>query len=170
MVGWHHRLYGHEFDLITVASLYGASLSRGFSFRGLPSPGASLSGGFSFWGLLFTGASHYGGFSLWGFSFQGLLFPGASLSGGGSGRFPGEGNSNPLQYSYLENSMDRGARQATVHGVAKNWIHGIFQARVLEWGAIAFSELLHCLVVKSCPTLCDPMDYSPPGSSVHGIL
>ena len=27
-----------------------------------------------------------------------------------------------------------------------------------------------CLVSKSCPTLCDPMDYSPPGSSVHGIL
>ena len=30
-----------------------------------------------------------------------------------------EGNSNPLQYSCLENSMDRGARQATVHGVAR---------------------------------------------------
>ena len=27
-----------------------------------------------------------------------------------------------------------------------------------------------CLVIQSCPTLCDPMDYSPPGSSVHGIL
>ena len=26
-----------------------------------------------------------------------------------------------------------------------------------------------CLVTQSCPTLCDPMDYSPPGSSVHGI-
>ena len=33
----------------------------------------------------------------------------------------GEGNDNLLQYSCLENSMDRGARQATVHGVAKNW-------------------------------------------------
>ena len=31
-----------------------------------------------------------------------------------------EGNGNPLQYSCLENSMDRGAWQATVHGVAKN--------------------------------------------------
>ena len=38
----------------------------------------------------------------------------------GWGRFPGEGNSNPLQYSCLENPMDRGARQATVHGVAKS--------------------------------------------------
>ena len=27
-----------------------------------------------------------------------------------------------------------------------------------------------CLVTHSCPTLCNPMDYSPPGSSVHGIL
>ena len=38
-------------------------------------------------------------------------------------------------------------------------IHGIFQARVLEWGAIAFSR-----------DLSDPMDCSPPGSSVHGIF
>ena len=38
----------------------------------------------------------------------------------GSGRFPGEGNGNPLQYSCLENPMDRGAWWATVHGVAKS--------------------------------------------------
>ena len=38
----------------------------------------------------------------------------------GSGRSPGEGNGNPLQYSYLENFMDRGAWWATVHGVAKS--------------------------------------------------
>ena len=37
----------------------------------------------------------------------------------GLGRFPGEGNGNPLQYSCLENPMDRGAWQATVHGVAR---------------------------------------------------
>jgi hypothetical protein len=36
------------------------------------------------------------------------------------GRSPGEGNGNPLQYSCLENSMDRGSWQAPVHGVAKN--------------------------------------------------
>ena len=36
------------------------------------------------------------------------------------GRSPGEGNSYPLQYSCLENPMDRGAWQATVHGVAKS--------------------------------------------------
>ena len=37
----------------------------------------------------------------------------------GSGRFPGEGNGNPLQYSYLENPMDREAWWATVHRVTK---------------------------------------------------
>ena len=39
----------------------------------------------------------------------------------GSGRSPGEGNGNPLQYSCLRNPMDRGAWRATVCGVAKNW-------------------------------------------------
>ena len=38
----------------------------------------------------------------------------------GLGRCPGEGNGNPLQYSCLENSMDRGALWATVHGVTKS--------------------------------------------------
>ena len=37
----------------------------------------------------------------------------------GLGNSPGEGNGNPLQYSWLENSMDRGAWWATVHGVSK---------------------------------------------------
>ena len=41
-------------------------------------------------------------------------------------------------------------------------IHGIFQARVLEWGAIA--------VAKSYPTLYDPLDCSLLGFSVHGIF
>ena len=39
----------------------------------------------------------------------------------GSGRSPGEGNSNLLQYSFLENSTDRGGWWATVHGVTKSW-------------------------------------------------
>ena len=63
-----------------------------------------------------------------------LVFPGGSVdkdsacnagdlrSIPGLGRFPGEGNGNPLQYSCLENSMDRGARWATVHGVTKSQI------------------------------------------------
>ena len=59
---------------------------------------------------------------------KGLVFPHSSVgkecacnagdpgSIPGSGRSPGEGNGNPLQYSCLENPMDRGAWQATVHG------------------------------------------------------
>ena len=39
----------------------------------------------------------------------------------GLGSFPGEGNGNPFQYFCLENSMDRGAWWATLHGVSKNW-------------------------------------------------
>ena len=38
----------------------------------------------------------------------------------GSRRSPGEGNDNPLQYSCLENPVDRGAWRATVHGVTKS--------------------------------------------------
>ena len=39
----------------------------------------------------------------------------------GLGRFPGGGNDTPLRYSCLENRMDRGAWQTTVHGVTKSW-------------------------------------------------
>ena len=44
--------------------------------------------------------------------------PGSIL---GSGRSSGEGNGYPLQYSCLENSMDKGTWQAIVQGVAKSW-------------------------------------------------
>ena len=43
----------------------------------------------------------------------------------GSGRFPREGNGNRLQYYCLENPMDRGAWQATAHGVAKRIRHNL---------------------------------------------
>ena len=51
-------------------------------------------------------------------------FPGAHKAEGpgsipGLGRYPGEGNGNPFQYSCLENPMGRGARWARVHGVAR---------------------------------------------------
>ena len=39
----------------------------------------------------------------------------------GWGRSPGEGNGNPLQYSSLENPMDRGTLWATVQGLAESW-------------------------------------------------
>ena len=48
----------------------------------------------------------------------------------GSGSAPGRGNGNPLQYSCLENRVDRGAWWATVHGVAKSW------TRLSDWAKI----------------------------------
>ena len=71
------------------------------------------------------------------------------------GRSPGGGHGHPLQYSCLENPVDRGACQATVHGLSEN------QTRLSP---------AQLLLSQSCPTLCNPMDCSPPGSSVHGIL
>ena len=64
----------------------------------------------------------------------------------------------PLQYSCLENPMDRGAWQATAEEFTKD------QTQPSNETAAA-AKLL-----QSCPTLCDPMDHPPPGSSVHGIL
>ena len=41
-------------------------------------------------------------------------------------------------------------------------VHGIFQARILEWGAIAFSNAcMHAMSLQLCPTLCNPMDKQP---------
>ena len=55
----------------------------------------------------------------------------------GSARSLGGGHGNPLQYFYLENPMDRGAWQATVHRVAKSWTQlkrlSTHTARVLRW-------------------------------------
>ena len=47
--------------------------------------------------------------------------PGDVGSPPGSGRSPGGGNGNPLQYSILGNPIDKGAWKATVHWVAKSW-------------------------------------------------
>ena len=46
------------------------------------------------------------------------------------GRSPGEGNSNPLQYSCLENSMYRGVWQTTIHGITKSWNNWSGLARI----------------------------------------
>ena len=81
--------------------------------------------------------------------------PGSEIS-------PGEGNGNPLQYSCLENPMDQGVWQATLHGVTKS------RTRLSDF-TFTFTEVTNyliphmCLVAQSCPTLCNL-----PGSSVHG--
>ena len=53
----------------------------------------------------------------------------------GLGKSPGEGNGNPLQYSCLENSTDRGAWQAMVYAVAKRqmWLNVWAHSYILEW-------------------------------------
>ena len=51
----------------------------------------------------------------------------------GSGRSPGEGNDNPLQYSCLENAMDRGAWWATVQSVAKSQTHLSTEQEPKSW-------------------------------------
>ena len=62
----------------------------------------------------------------------------------GSGRYPEEGNGYPLQYSCLENSMDRGAWRATIPGVANSRPAAAAAAKSLQ----------------SCPTLCDPIGHA----------
>ena len=135
--------------------------------------------------------------------------------------FSGEGNGNSLQYSCLENSMDREAWWATVHRVAKSWTqlkqlsmhaptfqgprfslsgpcllhnkpasleHSKTVLRSASACCSAVSALplqeslgcwlcsvvlfvwVHARLLQSCPTLCDSMDHSPPGSSVCGIF
>ena len=144
----------------------------------------------------------------------------------GWGRSPGKGNDNPLQYSWLENTKDKGAWWSIVHGqesqtqlsrvsnnnsLYKGQIHGCshtgtcaqkgltvglrlcchhleihnnFWTRsstFLFWPGLhkllagpvyaGLSSRCTCAkLLQLCPTLCHPMDSSPPDSSVHGIL
>ena len=98
----------------------------------------------------------------------------------GLGRYPGEGNGNPLQYSCLENSMDGGAWWATVHGVSKS------QTRLSDFPSLPYSLPLSTLMSYFSDSLtlltwwwfsrwvmsnsCNPMDCSLPASSAREIL
>ena len=67
----------------------------------------------------------------------------------GMGRSPGEGNSNPLQYSCLENSMDGGALWATVHGVTKSRTRlSDFTLLVVGTQICSFNTTKGCLQVQ----------------------
>ena len=65
----------------------------------------------------------------------------------GSGRRPGGGNGNPLQYSSLENPMDGGAWQATVHGVTKyrTPLKRLSTHMQALWEALGLNEVLRVL-------------------------
>ena len=68
----------------------------------------------------------------------------------GSGRSPGEGNGNPLQYSCMENPMDGEAWQATVHGVAKSRTRlSDFTSRYNEYSEQLNSVIMRCLQLLS---------------------
>ena len=95
-------------------------------------------------------------------------------------KIPGEGNGNPLQYSCLENSMDGGASQSTVHGVAKSWtqlsdftislqlIHIVVKSRFKSIYCFGSSNnLTHTAAtatksLQSCPTL-----FATPQTAAH---
>ena len=86
----------------------------------------------------------------------------------GSGRSPGGGHGNPLQYCRLENPMDREAWRATVHGVAKSqtrlkWLsmHAWFWDTLL----VTLNKVKESKSHSVEPDSLDPMDYT-----VHGIL
>ena len=69
----------------------------------------------------------------------------------GLGRSPEEGNGNPLQYSCLENSLDRGVWWARVHGVEKNWTrlrnrtqqHSTLEVSLKLWGVSVWGGEKH---------------------------
>ena len=75
----------------------------------------------------------------------------------GLGRSPGDGKGYPLQYSGLENSM--GSQR-----VGHDW------ATFTSHNKSHFAAAAAAKSLQSCPTLCDPIDGSPPGSPVPGIL
>ena len=91
----------------------------------------------------------------------------------GSERCPGVRNGNPPQYSRLGNPGQR----SRCLGLWKRWTwlrdrttikrHILYRAITQGKGLLIISE---SEAAQSCPTLCDPMDCSPPGSSIHGIL
>ena len=72
------------------------------------------------------------------------LIPGLSNS-------PGEGSGNPFQYSCLENPMDSGASQATVHRVVKSQKELKRSKQATVWGIYVYCCC--CSVTQSCPTL-----------------
>ena len=111
MVGWHYRLDGHEFE-------QALGVGDGQGSLECCRPGAVRHD----WATELTDTI-FG--LLWWLSYKETAYnagdAGDMCSIPRLGRSPGEGHGNPLQYSCLENPMDRGAWWATVYGVAKSW-------------------------------------------------
>ena len=92
----------------------------------------------------------------------------------GSGRSPGEGNGNLLQYSCLENSIDRGAWQATVHGTAEldmtEWLTHTHTYFLNSTDKAASTSPCVCAEQTCCSAACTPLRpswyYTGPGVSL----
>ena len=84
-------------------------------------------------------------------------------------RYPGGGHGNPLQYSCLENAMDRGGWWATVHVVAKSQTRLSNEAHCTCYFRLSSVSQFSRSVVSRL-TLCDPMNRSMPGLPVHHQL
>ena len=82
---------------------------------------------------------------------------------------PGEGNGSPLQYSCLENSMDRRTWQDTVHGFAESYATMQLTLSLSEISLLLFRHN-YMTVAQLYLTLCNPMDCSMPGFPVLGHL
>ena len=100
----------------------------------------------------------------------------------GWGRSPGEGNGNPLQYSWLKNSMGRRAWQATVHGVAKryDWVPNTFTINEIQlsWLVVWSLSRVRLLQTHGLVTCQVPLSMDFPGRNTgvgchflpHGIF
>ena len=87
----------------------------------------------------------------------------------GWGRSPREGNGNPLLYSCLENPIDREVGYSP-WGLKELDMTEWLSMHAGEWKRIGFIIGKEVKSLSHVWTLCDPIDYSPQGSSVHGIL
>ena len=84
----------------------------------------------------------------------------------GSGRSPGESNGNPLQYSCLENPMDRGAWRATVHRIAKSWTQLKWLSTYAVEQRVSMSSTTSTLVLNQVMEA-EPHDREPGSTHTH---
>ena len=136
MVGWHHQLDGHEFELAPGVGDRQGSLA-------CCSP----------WDCKELDMTEQLNWTEASMAHMLKNLPAMQQdpdSIPGSGRSPGDGNGNLLQYSCLENPMDRGAWRATVHGVLKSQTRlsnytSTFKQEADFWGKI--QEFILCILI-----------------------
>ena len=100
----------------------------------------------------------------------------------GLGRSPEGGHGNPIQYSFLENTHGQrslagyrpwGHKESDMTeqlSIAQHNTYGTMKEHYITKGFFEFKAAAAAKSLQLCPTLCDPIDGSPPGSAVPGIL